>query len=83
MIYLKFKNAQMECVEFNCYFEEVGEDLKSQIELLVEANVNEIEEVYSNPFLIEMEHQTYVFGGYELWEFYEVENGLVKIVCIK
>ena len=54
----------MECVEFNCYFEEVGEELRSQIELLVEANIDEIEEVYSNPFLIEMEHQTYVFGGY-------------------
>lgn len=83
MINLQFKNARMECVEFNCYFEEVGEELRSQIELLVEANVDEIEEVYSNPFLVEMEHQTCVFDGYELWEFYEVGNGLVKIVCIK
>ncbi len=83
MIHLKFKNARMECVEFGCSFEEVGEELRSEIELLVDADVEEVEKVYSSPFLIEMEHQTYVFSEYELWEFYEVGNGLVKIICRK
>jgi len=83
MIFLQFKDARMECIEFNCYFGEIGEDVNSEIELIIDANVDEIEKLYSSPFLIEMEHHTYVFSGYELWEFYEVENGLVKIICRK
>ena len=83
MIYLKFKDARMECIEFNCYFEETNEDIMSEIDLLVVANVSEIEQIYNSPFLVEMEHQTYVFSDYKLWEFYETENGLVKIICRK
>lgn len=83
MMNLQFKNARMECIEFNCYFEEVGEELRSQLELLVDTNIDEVEEFYSDPFLIEMEHQTYVFSGYKLWEFYGAENGLVKVICVK
>ena len=82
MIYLNFKNARLECVEFNCYFDDVENDLRSEIDLLVEADVDGIEEICSDPFLIEMEHHTYIFSGYKLWEYYKVGD-LVKLIFIK
>ena len=89
MIHLKFKNARLECVEFECNFSEIGSELRSEISLLVEAKIGDIEEneeLYDDLFLVEIDsetkHQTYVFSDYELWEYYEV-GGLVKLIFVK
>ena len=54
------------------------------IELTVNTNdIDFLEDELSTIFAIETDKQTYVFSGYEVSEYYEEDNGLTKVVCIK
>ena len=79
---INFKNVDVDCVEFDCAMNQIGEDIVCEINLLVNADIDVIEDVYSDPFVIMNEKNGYVFSGYQLEEYFE-EDGLVRMVCRK
>ena len=79
---INFKNVDVDCVEFDCAMNQIGEDIVCEINLLVNADIDVIEDVYSDPFVIMNEKNGYVFSGYRLEEYFE-EDGLVRMVCRK
>ena len=79
---VNFKNVNVDCVEFDCTMNQIGEDIVCEINLLVNADIDVIEDVYSDPFVIMNEKNGYVFSGYQLEEYFE-EDGLVRMVCRK
>lgn len=79
---VNFKNVDVDCVEFDCAISQIGEDIVCEINLLVNADIDVIEDVYSDPFVIMNEKNGYVFSGYQLEEYFE-EDGLVRVVCRK
>lgn len=79
---VKFKNVEVDCEEFNCYIQPVNGETSCEIDLLVNADVDVIEEIYSDPFIVITENNAYVFNGYKLEEYFD-EKGLTKVVCRK
>ena len=79
---VNFKSVDVDCVEFDCAMNQIGEDIVCEINLLVNADIDVIEDVYSDPFVIMNEKNGYVFSGYQLEEYFE-EDGLVRMICRK
>ena len=79
---VRFKNVDVDCEEFDCYVQPADEEVNCEIDLLVNADVDVIEEIYSDPFLIITSHNSYVFSGYKLDEYFD-EGGLTKVICRK
>lgn len=72
-------------IEFHCYIDQVADrECISIVELLIRTNdIDAIEDDFSRIFAVETDTQTHVFSNYEVSEYYVVEDGLVKVICIK
>ena len=79
---VNFKNVDVDCVEFDCTMSQIGEDIVCEVSLLVNADIDVIEDIYSDPFVVMNEKNGYVFSEYQLEEYFE-EDGLVRMVCRK
>jgi len=79
---VKFKNVEVDCEEFNCYIQPVNDETSCEIDLLINADLDMIEEIYSDPFIVIIERTGYVFNGYQLDEYFD-EGGLTKVICRK
>ena len=79
---VNFKNVEVDCVEFNCIMNQINEETVCEVDLLVNADIDIIEDIYSDPFVIMSEKNGYVFSGYRLEEYFD-EDGLTRIVCRK
>lgn len=79
---INFKGIEVSCEEFDCYMIPLENEMHCEINLLVDMELDRVEEIYSNPFLVVTENHSYVFSGYVLDEYYE-DEGLVRIVCRK
>ena len=78
---IKTFEARYELIEF-CHYIDINQI--NVLELLVNTDdISFLEDELSTIFAIETEKQTYVFSGYEVFECYEENNGLIKVVCIK
>ena len=79
---VNFKNVEVDCVEFNCTMNQINEETVYEIDLLINADVDIVEGIYSDPFVIMNEKTGYVFSGYRLEEYFD-EDGLTRIICRK
>ena len=79
---VNFKNVEVDCVEFNCTMNQINEETVCEVDLLVNADIDIVEDIYSDPFVIMSEKNGYVFSGYRLEEYFD-EDGLTRIVCRK
>ena len=79
---VNFKNVEVDCVEFNCTMNQINEETVCEVDLLVNADIDIVEDIYSDPFVIMNEKTGYVFSGYRLEEYFD-EDGLTRIVCRK
>lgn len=79
---VNFKNVEVNCVEFNCTMNQINEETICEVDLLVNADVDIVEDIYSDPFAIMNEKTGYVFSGYRLEEYFD-EDGLTRIICRK
>ena len=79
---VNFKNVEVDCVEFNCTMNQINEETVCEVDLLINADIDIIEDIYSDPFAIMSEKTGYVFSGYRLEEYFD-EDGLTKIICRK
>ena len=79
---VRFKGIDVDCEEFNCYFNSFNGNLTAEIDLLINADVDIVEEIYSDPFLVITKNKCYVFSGYKLDEYFD-EKGLTKVICRK
>ena len=79
---VNFKNVEVDCVEFNCTMNQINEETVYEVDLLVNADIDIIEDIYSDPFAIMNEKTGYVFSGYRLEEYFD-EDGLTKVICRK
>ena len=84
---VKTFQSMYDLAEFHCYVtkDQNGECI-SIIELLLnptDTTLDYIESDFASVFVVESEHHTYVFSGYEVSEYYIDNNGLVKVICIK
>lgn len=79
---VNFKNVEVDCVEFNCTMNQINEETVCEVDLLVNADIDIIEDIYSDPFAIMGEKTGYVFSGYRLEEYFD-EDGLTRIICRK
>lgn len=79
-----FQNTY-ELFEFHCYIDQVADrECISIVELLLQTDsLDTIEDDFSRIFAVETETQTHVFSNYEVSEYYKLDNGLVKVICIK
>ena len=81
---VKTFQSNYDITEFHSYITQINDDYIHVVELLLNTTeLNFIEKDFANIFVIETDKQTYIFSGYEVDEYYTVENGLVKVVCIK
>ena len=79
---VNFKNVEVDCVEFNCTMNQINEETVCEVDLLVNADMDIVEDIYSDPFVIMSEKNGYVFNGYRLEEYFD-EDGLIKVICRK
>ena len=79
---VNFKNVEVDCVEFNCTMNQINEETICEVDLLVNADIDIVEDIYSDPFAIMSEKTGYVFSGYRLEEYFD-EDGLTRIICRK
>ena len=79
---VNFKNVEVDCVEFNCTMNQINEETVCEVDLLVNADIDIVEDIYSDPFAIMSEKTGYVFSGYRLEEYFD-EDGLTKVICRK
>ena len=79
---VNFKKVEVDCVEFNCTMNQINEETVCEVDLLINADIDIIEDIYSDPFVIMSEKNGYVFSGYRLEEYFD-EDGLTRIVCRK
>lgn len=79
---VNFKSVEVDCVEFNCTMNQINEETVCEVDLLVNADIDIVEDIYSDPFVIMNEKTGYVFSGYRLEEYFD-EDGLTRIVCRK
>lgn len=79
---VNFKNVEVDCVEFNCTMNQINEETVCEVDLLVNADMDIVEDIYSDPFVIMSEKNGYVFSGYKLEEYFD-EDGLTRIICRK
>ena len=79
---VNFKEISIVCVEFNCIMNQINNETICEVDLLINADVDVIEEVYSDPFAIMNEKTGYVFNGYRLEEYFD-EDGLTRVICRK
>ena len=79
---VNFKNVEVDCVEFNCTMSQINEETVCEVDLLVNADIDIVEDIYSDPFVIMSEKNGYVFSGYKLEEYFD-EDGLTRIICRK
>ena len=79
---VNFKNVEVDCVEFNCTMNQINEETVCEVDLLVNADMDIVEDIYSDPFVIMNEKNGYVFSGYRLEEYFD-DDGLTRSVCRK
>ena len=79
---VNFKNVEVDCVEFNCAMNQINKETVCEVDLLVNADIDIVEDIYSDPFAIMNEKTGYVFSGYRLEEYFD-EDGLTRIICRK
>ena len=79
---VNFKSVEVDCVEFNCTMNQINEETVCEVDLLVNADMDIVEDIYSDPFVIMSEKNGYVFNGYRLEEYFD-EDGLIKVICRK
>ena len=79
---VNFKNVEVDCVEFNCTMNQINDETICEVELLINADMDIVEDIYSDPFVIMSEKNGYVFSGYRLEEYFD-EDGLTKVICRK
>ena len=79
---VNFKSVEVDCVEFNCTMNQINEETVCEVDLLVNADVDIVEDIYSDPFVIMNEKTGYMFSGYRLEEYFD-EDGLTRIICRK
>ena len=79
---VNFKNVEVDCVEFNCTMNQINEETVCEVDLLINADIDIIEDIYSDPFVIMNEKNGYVFSGYRLEEYFD-DDGLTRVVCRK
>lgn len=73
-------NIQYELLEFHYY---IGSEDINIVELLLNTDdLSSIEQDFSTTFIIKTDINTFILSDYELSEYY-IENGKVKVVCIK
>lgn len=81
---VKTFQSNYDLTEFHSYITQINDDCINVVELLLNTNeLDFIEKDFANTFVIETDKQTYVFSGYEVDEYYPIENELVKVVCVK
>ena len=61
---------------------QINEETVCEVDLLVNADMDIVEDIYSDPFVIMSEKNGYVFNGYRLEEYFD-EDGLIKVICRK
>lgn len=79
---IRFKNTDVDCEEFNCYMNVFDNEIVCEVDLLINADIDIIEEIYSDPFIIMTTDKCYVFSGYTIDEYFD-EHGLTKLICRK
>lgn len=79
---VNFKSVEVDCVEFNCTMNQINEETVCEVDLLVNADIDIVEDIYSDPFVIMNEKTGYVFSGYRLEEYFD-EDGLTRVICRK
>ena len=79
---IRFKKLEVECEEFNCYISPIDGEISCEIDLLIGVDIDLVEQIYSDPFMVVTPTNSYIFSGYKLDEYYE-EDGAVKIILRK
>lgn len=83
MIVKTFK-AQYELLEFNHYIDHSHEEPVSVVDLILRTNdIDYVKDELNDLFAVEDNRNAYVFSGYDISECYELEDGIIKVVCIK
>lgn len=77
--------SKYDVAEFHTYITNTTDDnCITVVELLLNTNqLDFIEKDFSEIFAIETDTQTYVFSGYEVSEYYAVDDNTVRVVCTK
>ena len=77
--------SKYDVIEFHTYIANTTDDSYiTVIELLLNTDkLDFIEKDFSDIFVIETDKQTYVFSGYEVSEYYAVDDNTVRVVCTK
>lgn len=78
---ISFQNQiQYKLLEF-CYY--TDDEHINVVEMLLDTdNIDLIEQNLSDTFIIDIDGNTFVCSGYNLYEYYPTGNG-IKVVCIK
>ena len=76
---IKTFKAEYELIEFSHYIDHSHDEPVSVIDLIVRTNdIDYLIDELGNLFASETDRHSYVFSGYEISEYYEVGEGLVK-----
>ena len=49
---VNFKSVEVDCVEFNCTMNQINEETICEVDLLINADIDIVEDIYSDPFVI-------------------------------
>ena len=81
---VKTFKAQYELLEFNHYIDHSYEEPVSVVDLILRTDdIDYVKDELNDLFAVETNKNAYVFSGYEISEYYELEEGILKVVCIK
>lgn len=79
---VRFIKKVIDCIEFEFYINSIGDELICEIDLVLDIDVDKIEEFYSETFILSAADKTYVFGNYELSEYFK-KGEYTKVILIK
>lgn len=81
---VKTFKAQYDLLEFNHYIDHSHEEPVSVVDLILRTDdINYVKDELNDLFAVETNKNAYVFSDYEISECYELEDGIIKVVCIK
>lgn len=78
------QQTHYDLIEFHHYIDNIREGkIISVLELLIKADNLEFISELTDTFIIMTDEQSYIFSNYEVSEYYPVDEGYIKVICVR
>ena len=84
---MEIKTSQQthyDLIEFHHYIDNIKDSrIISVLELLIKADNLEFVSELADTFIIMTNEQSYIFSNYEVSEYYLIDDGYIKVICVR